>query len=144
MSGSDDLRRRTVLRGAALTPVAGLALTGCAGAAGNGDDSSSSAPEPGTELGAESDVPAGGSRIFAKQRVVVSRTEDGALKAWSTVCTHAGCAMTKLDGTTITCACHGSRFDVENGQVLNPPATVPLTEVPVEIENGKIVTGRTS
>jgi nitrite reductase/ring-hydroxylating ferredoxin subunit len=33
---------------------------------------------------------------------------------------------------------------VENGQVLNPPATVPLTEVPVEIENGKIVTGGTS
>ncbi|MDH6227521.1 MULTISPECIES: Rieske (2Fe-2S) protein [Streptomyces] len=142
MSGSDDLRRRTVLRGAALTPVAGLALAGCAGAEENRDSSPSGVPGPGTELGAESDVPAGGSKVFARQKVVVSRTEDGALKAWSTVCTHAGCAMTKLDGTTITCACHGSRFDVENGQVLNPPATVPLTEVPVEVENGKIVTSK--
>ncbi|WP_151772715.1 Rieske (2Fe-2S) protein [Streptomyces abyssomicinicus] len=143
MSGSDDLRRRTVLRGAALTPVAGLALTGCAGAEDD-RDSSSGTPEPGTALGPESDVPAGGSKVFDQQKVVVSRTEDGALKAWSTVCTHAGCVMTQLEGTTITCGCHGSRFDAANGQVLNPPATVPLTEVPVKVENGKIVTAQAS
>ncbi|WP_448317783.1 Rieske (2Fe-2S) protein [Streptomyces sp. CO7] len=143
MSGSDDLRRRTVLRGAALTPVAGLGLVACGGA-GNGNDSSGGAVEPGVELGADSDVPKGGTKLFAKQKVVVSRGDDGALKAWSTVCTHAGCAMTELDGTTITCACHGSQFDAENGQVVNPPATVPLTEVPVKVENGKIVTAQAS
>ncbi|MGW0931376.1 Rieske (2Fe-2S) protein [Streptomyces sp. NPDC002644] len=143
MSGSDDLRRRTVLRGAALTPVAGLALAGCAGA-GENRDTSSATPEAGTELGPEGDVPAGTVKLYAKQKVVVTRTDDGALKAWSTVCTHAGCAMTRLEKTTLTCACHGSRFDAESGQVLNPPATVPLTEVPVEVENGKIVTGKAS
>jgi Rieske Fe-S protein len=143
MSGSDDLRRRTVLRGAALTPVAGLGLVACGGA-GAGGDRSGGAVEPGVELGAESDVPAGGTKLYADRKVVVSRGEDGALTAWSTVCTHAGCVMTELDGTTITCGCHGSRFDAANGQVLNPPATVPLTEVPVKVENGKIVTAGAS
>jgi nitrite reductase/ring-hydroxylating ferredoxin subunit len=141
MSGSDDLRRRTVLRGAALTPVVGLGIAGCAGAGENRD---ASTPEPGTELGPESDVPKGGAKLYKEQNVVVSRADDGALKAFSTVCTHAGCVMTKLSGTTITCNCHGSRFDVENGQVTHPPASVPLTEVPVEVADGKIVTGKAS
>jgi Rieske Fe-S protein len=52
--------------------------------------------------------------------------------------------MTQLDGTTLTCPCHGSRFDAANGQVVDPPATVPLTEVPVQVRDGKIVTAEAS
>lgn len=39
-------------------------------------------------------------------------------------CTHAGCSLGsgELDDTVVTCACHGSRFDVATGDVLRGPA----------------------
>jgi nitrite reductase/ring-hydroxylating ferredoxin subunit/uncharacterized membrane protein len=42
-------------------------------------------------------------------------------------CSHRGCSLAsgELDGHMITCACHGSRFDVRDGSVLRGPATAP-------------------
>jgi len=54
---------------------------------------------------------------------------------------HAGCAINKLQGTTLVCPCHGSEFDAETGKVLRAPATVPLHALSVEERNGKIVAG---
>ena len=55
---------------------------------------------------------------------------DGNLYAFDDTCTHAGCslAMGQLAGTTVTCSCHGSQFDVTSGAVLRgpSPATRPL------------------
>lgn len=35
-------------------------------------------------------------------------------------CTHMGCSLSEgtLEGTIITCPCHGSKFDITNGQVV--------------------------
>ncbi|WP_149550995.1 Rieske (2Fe-2S) protein [Streptomyces marokkonensis] len=128
--------RRTVLRGAALTPVAGLGLTACEG----GDDRSAPLSEP-VELGPESEVAEGGAKLYRDHNVVVSRSGDGTLKAYNTVCTHAGCPINKLDGTKLICPCHGSEFDVTTGKVLREPAVAPLVPLTVEVRNGTMVAG---
>jgi Rieske Fe-S protein len=131
-------RRRTVLRGAALAPVAGLGLAACSTGEGGRAPATPTAP---VDLGAESEVPEGGAKLYRDANVVVSRSGDGALKAFSSICTHAGCAINKLSGTTLTCPCHGSEFDATTGKVLQAPATEPLHALPVEAKGGRIVAG---
>ncbi|MFG3150153.1 Rieske (2Fe-2S) protein [Streptomyces sp. NPDC048243] len=138
MPGRPSASRRTVLRGAALTPVAGLGLAACSGGGGGGAPATPTAP---VVLGAESEVAKGGAELYQDQNVVVSRAEDGSLKAFSSICTHAGCAINKLKGTTLVCPCHGSEFDARTGKVLRAPATEPLNALSVEEKNGKIVAG---
>ncbi|MGV9244120.1 Rieske 2Fe-2S domain-containing protein [Streptomyces sp. NPDC003710] len=139
MSARPSATRRTVLRGAALTPVAGLGLAACA--PGGGTGATPATPTAPVALGAESEVPEGGAKLYRDANVVVSRAADGSLKAYSTICTHAGCAINKLSGTTLVCPCHGSRFDAVTGKVVQAPATEPLPELSVEVKNGRIVAG---
>jgi nitrite reductase/ring-hydroxylating ferredoxin subunit len=42
-------------------------------------------------------------------------------------CSHRGCSLAKgeLDGTVVTCPCHGSRFDLRDGSVVRGPAFAP-------------------
>ncbi|MEU5665827.1 Rieske (2Fe-2S) protein [Streptomyces longwoodensis] len=138
MSARPTATRRTVLRGAAVLPVAGLGAAACSPADGTTARATPTAP---VELGAESEVPKGGARLYRDHDVVVSRADDGTLKAYSSICTHAGCAINKLDGTTLICPCHGSEFDATTGRVLRDPATEPLHELPVKAERGTIVAG---
>lgn len=64
-----------------------------------------------------------------KRRISVARV-DGHLYAFDDLCTCAdqGCPLSGglLTGTTIMCQCHGSRFDVTTGAVVDGPATEPL------------------
>ncbi|MCW7943176.1 FeS-binding protein [Streptomyces hygroscopicus] len=139
MPARPSATRRTVLRGAALTPVAGLGLAACSQ---GGDGAAAPAtPTAPVTLGADGEVPEGGAKLYRDENVVVSRAKDGSLKAYSTICTHAGCAIDKLSGTTLVCPCHGSRFDATTGKVVQAPATEPLPELPVEVKNGHIVAG---
>ncbi|OSC51509.1 FeS-binding protein, partial [Streptomyces sp. 4F] len=96
-------------------------------------------PTAPVDLGADGAVAKGATELHRDHNVVVSRAEDGTLKAFSTVCTHAGCPIKKLDGTKLVCPCHGSEFDARTGEVLHAPATVPLIELPVEVKQGRIV-----
>ncbi|KUO22834.1 Rieske (2Fe-2S) protein [Streptomyces dysideae] len=140
MPGRPSPSRRTVLRGAALTPVAGLGLAACS----PGENKTSTTPTAPVDLGARSEVAKGSAKLYRDQNVVVSRAENGSLKAYSTLCTHARCPVNKLEGTRLICPCHGSEFDATTGEVLRAPATVPLTELSVEEKNGKIVVGPTA
>ncbi|GAA2428449.1 Rieske (2Fe-2S) protein [Streptomyces glaucus] len=135
MPGRPSPSRRTLLRGAALTPVAALGPAACA----PGGGPAPAAPTGPVELGAPDEVPEGGAALYRDHDVVVSRAADGSLKAYSTICTHAGCPIGKLEGTRLVCFCHGSEFDATTGEVLRSPATVPLPELPVREENGAIV-----
>ncbi|MEU5512233.1 Rieske (2Fe-2S) protein [Streptomyces fungicidicus] len=137
MSARPAASRRTVLRGVALTPVAGLGLTACGGTT---DDSAAPVTEP-VELGPESEVAEDGAKLYRDHNVVVSRSGDGTLKAYNTVCTHAGCPINKLDGTKLVCPCHGSEFDATTGKVLREPAVAPLKPLTVEVRNGTLVAG---
>ncbi len=121
-----------------MVPVAGLGVAACSGPGGGGSAATPTAP---VDLGAEGDVAKGGAKLYKDHNVVVSRDKSGALKAYSTVCTHAGCPINKLQGTTLICPCHGSEFDAVTGKVVQSPATEPLAELSVKTENGRIVAG---
>ncbi|MEV5487314.1 Rieske (2Fe-2S) protein [Streptomyces bobili] len=138
MPGRPSATRRTVLRGAALVPVAGLGTAACSPTGGTTAPATPTAP---VELGADGELAEGGARLYRDHNVVVSRSASGELKAYSSICTHAGCPINKLDGTTLICPCHGSEFDATSGEVLKAPATVPLNALPVRTENGRIVSG---
>ncbi|MGC9381792.1 Rieske (2Fe-2S) protein [Streptomyces sp. MH13] len=136
MPGRPVPSRRTVLRSAALTPVVGLGLAACS----PGDDGAAPARPTGpVDLGADGEVAKGAAKLYRDQNVVVSRAEDGSLKAFSTVCTHARCPINKLEGAKLVCPCHGSEFDARTGEVLHAPASVPLVELAVEVKQGRIV-----
>jgi len=65
----------------------------------------------------------------------------GHLYAIDDTCTHMGCSLANgsLDGTTLTCACHGSQFDVTSGDVLRGPAEDPERSRRVEIQDGEVL-----
>jgi len=61
------------------------------------------------------------------RRVAVANA-DGTLFAFDDICPHRHCSLAKgsLSGTTVTCGCHGSQFDVRTGKVLRGPAAHPI------------------
>src|SRR5688572_6593451 len=57
-------------------------------------------------------------------------------------CTHEQCSLAAegtLDGTVVTCGCHGAQFDVTSGAVLAPPAPEPVKAYPLHVEQGNLV-----
>ena len=93
-------------------------------------------------VGPSEDVAAGQMRAFdvAGTKVNVVNT-GGRLYAFDDTCTHTGCslAMGTLDGTAVTCACHGSQFDVTNGAVLAGPTRRPVRSHRVQVEAGDLL-----
>jgi nitrite reductase/ring-hydroxylating ferredoxin subunit len=82
-------------------------------------------------------VPPGEMRVFevAGTRVTVARV--GAdLYAFDDRCTHTGCSLARgwLHGTTVTCGCHHSQFDVTSGAVRRGPAQQPVRSRLVKVE----------
>ncbi|MEU6377383.1 Rieske (2Fe-2S) protein [Streptomyces sp. NPDC046909] len=123
--------RRTVV---AAVGAVGVALT--LNACGSDDDGASSAS--GTALGKTSDIPEGGGKIFADAGVVVTQPTAGEYKAFSSKCTHQGCAVTGIANGVITCPCHKSEFSVTDGSVKKGPATQPLPEEKISVSGDSI------
>lgn len=84
------------------------------------------------------------------QVIVINR--GGTVRAFQGICTHEYFELDKgfltgggspgTDGTpvgTITCALHLSRFDLADGEALDPPAELPLVAYPVMIEDGRVL-----
>jgi len=57
---------------------------------------------------------------------VVTQPNAGNFKAFSAICTHLGCLVTKVFDGAIYCPCHGSKFSIVDGSVMVGPATQPL------------------
>jgi nitrite reductase/ring-hydroxylating ferredoxin subunit len=87
------------------------------------------------------DIPEGELRAFevGGEDVTIANV-DGTFYAINDECTHAGCSLAEgdLDGTTVTCACHGSEFDVTTGEVLGGPAVDPVDSYEVAVEGDDI------
>jgi nitrite reductase/ring-hydroxylating ferredoxin subunit len=87
-------------------------------------------------IGNVKDVVAGQIRAFdvAGTKVAVANA-DGHLYALENTCTHRGCSLAsgRLEGTTVTCPCHGSQFDVTSGTVIRGPAARPVRSRSVQI-----------
>jgi 3-phenylpropionate/trans-cinnamate dioxygenase ferredoxin subunit len=88
------------------------------------------------------EVGTGTMRVFdvAGTKVTVANVE-GHLHAFDDTCTHQGCSLAKgkLDGTTVTCPCHGSQFDVTSGAVLRGPAQRPVRSRLLKVERDDLL-----
>jgi nitrite reductase/ring-hydroxylating ferredoxin subunit len=51
----------------------------------------------GAVVGSTADVPEGGGTVFKEQKVVVTQPKEGEFKAFSAVCTHQGCLVSKVE-----------------------------------------------
>ncbi len=67
--------------------------------------------------------------------------QGGDFTAVQGVCSHEYFELDKgfLTGDTLTCALHLSRFDLESGEALDPPAELPLQTYETAIEGDQIV-----
>ena len=72
-------------------------------------------------IGKTSEVPVGGGKIFTADKVVVTQPTAGEFKAFSAMCTHQGCPVSKIEGNEIDCTCHGSKFSIADGSVHEGP-----------------------
>jgi len=92
----------------------------------------------GQSLASTADIPVGGGAVFASQEVVVTQPAAGTFKAFSAVCTHQGCTVNRVAAGTINCPCHGSKYDIRDGSVVNGPASRPLEERQVTVSGNTI------
>jgi Rieske Fe-S protein len=99
---------------------------------------SSKAAAPTGPSVATADVPVGGGVILDKADFVVTQPKKGTYKAFSKICTHMGCPVAEVADGKISCKCHGSAFSIEDGSVVNPPASKPLAESEVTVQGGKV------
>jgi nitrite reductase/ring-hydroxylating ferredoxin subunit len=114
----------------------GSGSSGTAGSAGSAQDGGSSAG--GAALARTSDIPEGGGKIFKEQGVVVTQPTAGTYKAFSSKCTHQGCAVGSVANGVIVCPCHNSHFSVEDGSVKQGPATKPLPATKITVSGEEI------
>jgi Rieske Fe-S protein len=142
--------RRAVLAGAGA--VAAVAMVGgCATYDAGGAAPPPAAPPPApaqpgaggvaappAALAQTADIPVGSAVIFADRQVVVSQPAAGQFKAFTAVCTHQGCLVSDVQGGTIVCNCHGSKFKAADGSVAGGPAGRPLKEVGIVVEGTDI------
>ena len=93
-------------------------------------------------LGSASAVPQFGLTKFdaGGYEIAVANVE-GTFYAFSDICTHRRCSLSQgqLDGTTLECICHGSRFDVATGDVLRGPANLPVQVFAIRVQGDALV-----
>jgi Rieske Fe-S protein len=104
-----------------------------------GVSSSAAASSGPVVLARTGDIPVGGGKILTNKKIVITEPQSGTFKAFTAVCTHQGCIVNSVSGGTINCPCHGSKFSIANGSVVNGPAPSPLAPVSIEVQGTSIV-----
>lgn len=66
---------------------------------------------------------------------------DGDVRAFQGICSHEYFELDRgfLTRGSLTCALHLSRFDLDSGDALDPPAELPIVRYPVVIEDGRVL-----
>ena len=93
-------------------------------------------------IASSKDVRAGQMRVFDVAGTKVNVASAGNhLYAFDDTCTHMGCSLANghLAGTVVTCACHGSQFDVTSGAVLRGPAQRPVRSRAVHVQGDDLL-----
>jgi nitrite reductase/ring-hydroxylating ferredoxin subunit len=94
-----------------------------------------------TTLGPGATVEAGDIKAFPSPGGVVAVANvGGTYYGFDDTCTHKRCSLAEgdLDGTVVTCICHGSQFDVTSGAVKRGPAEAPVGSYPVRLEGSDL------
>ncbi|MFJ4185830.1 Rieske (2Fe-2S) protein [Kitasatospora sp. NPDC089509] len=94
---------------------------------------------------AAASVPVGGSAQVKDpatgDAVYIVQPKAGQYCAFSSVCTHSGCAVDAPRNGQLYCPCHGSRFDAATGAVVNGPAVKPLPRYGVTKDGDQLTLG---
>ena len=73
--------------------------------------------------------------------VAIVRDDEGDLHAISDICSHGQVSLSdgEVDGRTIECWLHGSRFDLRTGAPLSLPATRPVPVYPLTLDGDRVL-----
>jgi Rieske Fe-S protein len=75
-----------------------------------------------------------------KARVFIVSSRE-ALTVLSATCSHLGCLVNyNKEKSEFVCPCHGGRYDLSGRNIAGPPP-LPLSRIPVRIENGMVMVG---
>lgn len=109
--------------------------------AGETQSASSAGPSGSVKLGPANRLARGEAASYSDPSDgspdIVIRQSNGALVAYSAVCTHAGCTV-GYEGGQIVCPCHGAVYDPQTGAVVSGPAPAGLTPRKVSEQGGEI------
>ena len=76
---------------------------------------------------------------FGNKPVLLVRTAEGEVRAFSATCTHLDCTVQfRKDMGVIWCACHNGKYDL-NGRVVGGPPPRPLDEYRVIVQADDII-----
>ena len=77
--------------------------------------------------------------------IAVVHADDDQFYAVRDECSHASIPLSEgeIDGCTLECWLHGSRFDLRTGEPTGLPAVEPVATFPVEIRDGDIYVSST-
>ena len=87
------------------------------------------------------DIPPGTAhRVEVEGLPIAVVNTEGQWFAVSDICSHADVSLAEgeVDGCTLECWLHGSRFDLRTGQPSGPPATTPVPTYPVHVEGDAV------
>ncbi|KNX37215.1 non-heme iron oxygenase ferredoxin subunit [Luteipulveratus halotolerans] len=79
------------------------------------------------------------------QRVAIVVDSEGQVHAVDDTCSHANVSLSEgeVDGCTVECWLHGSRFDLRTGEPTGLPATQPVAVYPVKVEGDDVYVSTT-
>jgi 3-phenylpropionate/trans-cinnamate dioxygenase ferredoxin subunit len=90
------------------------------------------------------EIPEGGVKIVrVEDQPIAVFLLKGNYYAIDDACSHDGGPLAEglIEGDTVECPRHGSRFDIRTGAVLNLPATAPVATYPVRVDGDEIKVG---
>jgi nitrite reductase/ring-hydroxylating ferredoxin subunit len=92
------------------------------------------------QLVESSKVPVGGGvKVDSSAGVLmIVQPTRGNFAAYSAICTHAGCEVSRATAKAIICTCHDSEFSTETGARLAGPASSPLRQFAVVERSGML------
>ena len=136
------ISRRIVIINTGLAAAAIAGLSSCTNyatapdsqpAATSGGASGGSSGAGGPVSVKTTEIPIGNGKIFPDAQTVITQPKKGQFKAFSAICTHMGCLVDSIT-TTINCPCHGSKYSITDGSVVNPPAPRPLPPKTIKVK----------
>jgi Rieske Fe-S protein len=153
--------RRSVLRAAGVGGAAvavGLTAAACGNSSSGGSSANNAPAQGGAATGSSttssgsggsggsgsaiaqtSQIPVdGGMVVTADNGTVITQPDAGSYKAFTAICTHAGCTVGSVSNNQIMCPCHGSVYSAVDGSVLAGPAPAPLAAKQITVSGGQI------